>query len=215
MEACCGTSGGGHDVAGFGREVFRRKAVRVRSLTVAVPIGLGAAQEGAGGAAGGFAEAVAGEGGLEVWGGDAVGFVGDVTHRDHAEGVEGLLVVERLEEAGAAGGEAFEAVERGLGFGGIEEGEEGIDREFVVFGEVGEGEFGAGEVEDEVAAAGGGELWWGGGRGVSGLDREVGEFEDGQGDGLGGDGHVGSLYRGERGRVCAHGEVGVARESCG
>ncbi|MBX3377988.1 MAG: hypothetical protein KF678_13410 [Phycisphaeraceae bacterium] len=192
---------------------------------VAVPMGMGdGAEEGVGGAAGGFLVAAEDGLGAGVVGGEAVVLGVEVGLDDEAEGLDGGVLGEGLGVVGAAAGEAFEAVEDVLGAGVFEEVEEFDEGEAAADGDVGEVGVGVGELGEDLIARGGGEAVEGGrsgrgdgcgwdlkgrgdGRGIGRLGEAEGREDlDGSGDGQGG--HEALLYRGGRGRVCAHGGGG-------
>jgi hypothetical protein len=126
------------------------------------------AEEGVGGAAGGFL--VAAEEGLGagvVWG-EAVVLGVEVGLDDEAEGLDGGVPGEGLGVVGAAAGEAFEAVEDVPGSWVFEEVEEFDEGEAVAGGDFGEVGVGVGELGEDLIACRGGEAVEGGrsGRGA-------------------------------------------------
>jgi hypothetical protein len=107
------------------------------------------AKELAGSAADCFLEAVAVGAGGRLLRHDFVVFGVEIGSHDEAQGLDGVVLVDRLGEPGAAEGEAFHAVERGLGARVFEERDEFIEGEAVGVGEVREGLAGLAECHQD------------------------------------------------------------------
>lgn len=156
-----------------------------------VALGMGDwAEEGVGGAAGGFLVAAEEGLGAGVVGGEAVVLGVEVGLDDEAEGLDGGVLGEGLGVVGAAAGEAFEAVEDVPGAGVFEEVEEFDEGEAEAGGDVGEVGVGVGKLGEDLIACGGAKAIEGGrsehgawlGLGAAGLG---GWGLSGRGDGCG------------------------------